>query len=868
MVSQKTKGPSLSEGFLRHLGLNNTDFQGNGRGKARSRRQPGREEKRGQGRDGGQSLNRRVGKPSPKPRLFENAASQTGKLRTKPVEPSSEEETDDSNGSDVFDMSEEEESGESDDDADSKDPASANIPKQIREKLQKDDAEIAELERKLGIRGRKNLPKSFEEDGLGDLMGSLGSGDHEDEELAAKRKRKAEAEEWLRQKRRKAVAASDEDSEDEEDEGWDEGDSADEGSDDLDGSLDSDEDVRVDRSDPTSGHSAPKRQRENPYVAPVVAAAPTGKYVPPALRQKKQTLDADSEVVSRVRRQAHHLIARLSDANMLTILGDVEKLYLDFPRQYVTDAVVDKLLEQTAIEGALSNSVVMLVAGFATAMYQVKGIDFGAHFVQQSATLFRQHYDALAKNAIGEARAQHHSWAPTSKVLLNLLGLMAELYNFRMIGPNLVYDYIRMLLHDFTESNTELLLRVFEASGHRLRQDDPRALKDIVSLIQPAVLRAGGESKLSARTKHMIERIHELKKSDKKKTRDPGGGSFGYAERIRKTLINLANTRKLEATGSLRVGLSDIEQVETRGKWWLVGASWAGLDEVPADGKEENGTGQSVHGNGQQEKKRRKTQSGTGTDDVLGSWGDAIPDVDELEQLAREQGMNTNARRSIFVALLSAADSKDAHERLLRLGLNKYDKREIANVLIRCVGSEQHFNRYYALVARQVCSTDHRMGRVFQISLWKLFRRLGEPMFGELADEDDTMEGDEATDLRRAVNTAKMYGYLIATGCLGLDILKCLQLVNLQAKTQMFVHVLLITLFEEARSGAKGSGSSSNNTIRKRFAAVSNNAELRRGLSYFLQHVVRKSKLVPQGQTTVVAKACEKAQQALSSAAN
>ncbi len=88
--------------------------------------------------------------------------------------------------------------------------------------------------------------------------------------------------------------------------------------------------------------------------------------------------------------------------------------------------------------------------------------------------------------------------------------------------------------------------------------------------------------------------------------------------------------------------------------------------------------------------------------------------------------MNTDVRRSIFVSLLSAADYEDAHARLLKLRLDKYDKREIPNVLMQCVGAEEQYNPYYTLVARLACS-DRKVQWAFQDSLWKLFRRLGSP---------------------------------------------------------------------------------------------------------------------------------------------
>lgn len=901
MAPSKNTGPSLSVGLLRHLGVRTQDAQGRRR---RNDIQFRKEQKTGDGTKPQRQPYRIPHKPiqprpSPRQQSTDNGGRVAGEPKREPshirlANPELEDDSIDEDDFADFDMSDDggkhgneapdEDSGSDAGASDTDAAAPITVSRRMRERLEQDDAEIAELERKLGMKGRKNLPQTFKDDGLGDLLDSLGGGGSEDTETTLKKKRKTEAEEWLRSKRQKTMGLRNDDANDEsaDDDDGDDDDIFDISNGEL-GGFDGSEHGTGDF-DEGQGHGSktqqPKRQRENPYKAPKVASSSSQKYVPPALRSAQQAANSESEAVTRVRRQAHHLIARLSDANLLTILGEVEKLYLDHPRQFVTDAVTDKLLQQVHVEGALSNNVTVLIAGFATAVYMVKGTDFGAHFIQRNATLFKQHYDALAKTAAADApHDRQHSWAPSSKTTLNLFSLMAELYNFRMIGPNLIYDYIRMLLGSLTEANTELLLRVFETSGHRLHQDDPRALKDIVSLIQPAILLAGGEKSLSSRTRHMIDKIAGLKKSDKKKQRDAEISGFGHAERIRKVLGNLPTSRKLEAAGPLRVSLADIEQAGKRGKWWLVGASWAGRDESSAEPFAGPSTEPSAelsaeaerHG-GEKTKQAEMAQTKGSTaenqssceDNVLGSWGDDIADAEELDLLAREQGMNTDARRSIFITLLSATDSKDAHARLLRLGLNKHEKREIANVLIRCVGSEQHYNRYYAIVAQQVCSADRRMAWIFQASIWKLFRGAGEPMFGEVPEDDEADEADEATELRRVVNTAKLYGYLIACGSLGLDILKCLSLIRLQAKTRMFVEVLLISLFEEAQKASKtvadGGGG---DLIRKRFRVACDKDDLRRGLQYFIDKVVRKSKLVEKHQTVSIAKACDRAQKAL-----
>jgi hypothetical protein len=84
-------------------------------------------------------------------------------------------------------------------------PPKRCISKAVREKFARDDAEIARLEQKLGLKGRnsKSLPKSFKEDGLEGLLMDLG--DDSDSDGQTTLKSTAEADEWLALKRQKAV---------------------------------------------------------------------------------------------------------------------------------------------------------------------------------------------------------------------------------------------------------------------------------------------------------------------------------------------------------------------------------------------------------------------------------------------------------------------------------------------------------------------------------------------------------------------------------------------------------------------------------------------------------------------------------------
>ena len=80
---------------------------------------------------------------------------------------------------------------------------------------------------------------------------------------------------------------------------------------------------------------------------------------------------------------------------------------------------------------------------------------------------------------------------------------------------------------------------------------------------------------MSGRTKFMIETITDLKNNKIKAAASVNGVAIEHITRMRKA-IGALNSRNVRASEPLRIGRQDIKDIERRGKWWLVGASWKG----------------------------------------------------------------------------------------------------------------------------------------------------------------------------------------------------------------------------------------------------------------------------------------------------
>ena len=322
----------------------------------------------------------------------------------------------------------------------------ARIPRATAVKLAEDDAEIKALERALGMRSGKKTPKSFQQDGLDELLGSI---DGSDTELENEKKRSGD-DTWLQSKRKKAKLASHESSakglpsSDASDDSDGDSDAADYALERTSSSLDGEEFAGFE--DEADSKDAPKKLRENPYVPPERPADGVGpKYVPPSLRSRSS---ADHESLWRLERQIKGAFNRLSEANLLAIVSEFEDLYRQNARQHVFSLLLDALYGLICDASTLQDTFMILHAGFVAALHKTIGSEFAARVVERLVEEFERRSTRTEKGR------------SMDKEQLNLISFLAELYNLRVIGSALIYDYIRSFVSEFSEEHTELLLKI------------------------------------------------------------------------------------------------------------------------------------------------------------------------------------------------------------------------------------------------------------------------------------------------------------------------------------------------------------------------------------------------------------------------
>ncbi|AQZ09553.1 SGD1 (YLR336C) [Zygosaccharomyces parabailii] len=534
--------------------------------------------------------------------------------------------------------------------------------------------------------------------------------------------------------------------------------------DDNDELLDEDESEEDEDSRTEYEDSSKESAKANPFVAPL--AEDDNTYVPPSLRKHKLAVEGEHETLTGLRKTVKSSLNKLSDSNITTIISSLNDLFDSNARQYVTDAIIKEVLTIICQSNKLLDGFIMNYAAVVFSLWKLRGTEVGALFIQSFVEKFLKYY-YRQMDVVQNFNSNKETAAIFPKECSNLITLLAYCYNFGFISCKLIYDLIRYFVKSPNEFTTELLLKVVSISGPLIRGDDPSALKEIISDLLANVKSIKDQP---VRLRFLLETMSDLKNNRLK----PSLLATGH-QSVKKVLQNVI---KLSSSSSepLQVTVDDIKSIDKKGKWWLVGASWKGNLESAFEEANNGGTNLT-----------EPIQKINLKDDLL----ENMPD---WSVIARQQRMNTDVRRAIFVSIMSAQDYMDAFTRLEKLNLKNKQAAEIPRVLIHCLVQDSNtngYNPYYALLARRLCEYQHHLAKSFQFLFWDIVKKLED----EDPDDDEDKEMDEDARLRSVANRGRFFGFLISAAILPLDVFKHVPIISgLSSEGNLFVEVLLYQL--------------------------------------------------------------------------
>eukprot|EP00850_Spirogloea_muscicola_P006820 SM000033S12341 [mRNA] locus=s33:273617:276480:- [translate_table: standard] len=373
--------------------------------------------------------------------------------------------------------------------------------------------------------------------------------------------------------------------------------------------------------------------------------------------------------------------------------------------------------------------------------------------------------------------------AGDSLALRNLTLLLAYLHTFGLLSSQPMYSFLGRLCELFAELDVASSVQLLQACGMSLRHADPQAMKDYIGALQAkaaaavtasvdGTAKSAKEAGLSKRVRFMLDAILDIK-NNRRRREEEEPPSHAHLKRWLRKLgeapVHLASVtwKRLAEPGK-------------RGQWWLPSA-------------------ESLRGTA-------TATTATGVED------------EALVKLAAAQRMNTDARRAVFFAVMSAEDAADAFERLTRLKLAGKQDREVMRVIVECCLQEKLFNEYYALLAARLCAGDKNHKFTLQYAVWDQFKQLPD------------------MELRRSTNLARLLSHLIGSGGLPLSVLKAVDFVDPKAmKARAVLHFRV--LFEDLLLASWPDSVLAATFSRVAMAPVL--GALRSGLVLFLNHDIR-----------------------------
>ena len=398
------------------------------------------------------------------------------------------------------------------------------------------------------------------------------------------------------------------------------------------------------------------------------------------------------------------------------------------------------------------------------------GNEVGAAILQYTASQFKKTMQI----------DQHNSCE--DKHLENYLMFICQLYAFRVTTDLLVFDILTNLADLFDIKSVELIILILRTVGFLLRKDEPNKLKSLILKIQ-----GNSTSKKTpeqdTRIKFMLDILLAIKNNNVKKIPNYDATHQAHWQKIIKGFLRPGITQ----ITPLKIGFEEILNAESRGRWWIVGSAWAGGSS--------NGSNCNLE---------------SVVNPTMPSYSN------ELLSLARKMRMNTDTRKNIFCALMSAEDFMEATERLVKLPASTQQKeREVIFVILTCCLKEKSkFNPYYSQLAVKLSNIDRKYRMASQFAIWDRIK------------EADSLEKSEVNNL--ALFTSK----LIMDKVLSLACLKVIEFSEINKVRVKFLRTCLLEII------------TSKETISKEaFLAVAGYpklSQLREGLRLFMRHFILK----------------------------
>lgn len=359
-----------------------------------------------------------------------------------------------------------------------------------------------------------------------------------------------------------------------------------------------------------------------------------------------QSLEKDDEQIDeKLEKDVKSLYNKLSETNINNIISSLLDLFNTYSRQVCMNAIIKRILVDCNTSDKLLDQYLMNYIGTVYAIWKFKGVDFGASFIQK---LVEKIISFLDTNAQDEDSVDKNG--------SNLVTLLAYCFNFGIITNKLIYNLLDLFAEVSNETSVELILKIVSVSGILLRGENPKELNNVINKLLVNLEETNNED--DSRLQFLVDTLKDLRMNKIDKNLTVKTNHSNMKKSITKSLKIDTKTLGKNSSQAIQVSLDDILNIDTKGKWWLIGGSYRGnmsTDNIGDDFAEDENI---------------ELDNDIEFSDIE-LHDDFIDELPDYNQLAEQNKMSSQLSKAMFVGVSSAQDPLDCIMRLDKLNIKK-----------------------------------------------------------------------------------------------------------------------------------------------------------------------------------------------------
>lgn len=479
----------------------------------------------------------------------------------------------------------------------------------------------------------------------------------------------------------------------------------------------------------------------------------------------------DEQIDEKLEKDVKSLYNKLSETNINSIISSLLDLFDTYSRQVCMNAIIKGILVDCNTSDKLLDQYLMNYIGTVYAIWKFKGVDFGASFIQKLVEKIISFLDTSAQDEDS-----------VDKKGSNLVTLLAYCFNFGIITNKLIYNLLDLFAEVSNETSVELILRIVSVSGILLRGENPKELNNVINKLLINLEETRNED--DSRLQFLVDTLKDLRMNKIDRNLTTKTNHSNMKKSITKSLKIDTKTLGKNSSQAIQVSLDDILNIDTKGKWWLIGGSYRGnmsTDNIGDDFAEDENI---------------ELDNDIEFSDIE-LHDDFIDELPDYNQLAEQNKMSSQLSKAMFVGVSSAQDPLDCIMRLDKLNIKKKDYQELLRVLVHVSKLDAQYNPFYEMVIIRLNKNMPGLNKTIKFHFWDVIKN-----FESNNDEDD-VEGI-LTSLygqfgkqrdSKIIQEARLFGSLIAHKIIPFDVFKHVPILDgLTSEGELFINSLIYQL--------------------------------------------------------------------------